>query len=142
MIAEKLLSRLDGVRRSSKPDSWLAKCPAHDDRSPSLAITETNGKVLIRCFADCSPDEIVGAVGLELSDLFPEPDWTQYHHPRVSAKFPASEVLQAIVNELVVVKLALLELHNTGALSMESRQRLKPAFNRISGALRALGHGG
>jgi len=56
---EMLLSRLEGVR-----------CPAHEDRLPSLAITEAGDKVLIHCFAGCSPLEILESVGLEIGDLF------------------------------------------------------------------------
>ena len=65
---EMLLSRLEGVRGSK--GRYQAKCPAHDDRLPSLAITEAGDKVLIHCFAGCSPVEILDAVGLELGDLF------------------------------------------------------------------------
>ena len=37
MLADKLLSRVDGVR-STGQDRWQARCPAHDDKTPSLAI--------------------------------------------------------------------------------------------------------
>jgi putative DNA primase/helicase len=34
---------------------WVARCPAHDDRTPSLSIRETHeGRVLLKCFAGCS----------------------------------------------------------------------------------------
>ena len=50
----------------------MARCPAHDDRGPSLSISEGDqGSVLIHCFAGCSAEAIVNAVGLELRDLFP-----------------------------------------------------------------------
>ncbi len=65
---EKLLERLEGVRGGK--GRWQAQCPAHDDRLPSLAITETDDKVLIHCFAGCSPVEVMDSVGLELGDLF------------------------------------------------------------------------
>lgn len=36
-------------------NGWIAKCPAHEDKSPSLSlnITET-GKLLWKCHAGCS----------------------------------------------------------------------------------------
>ena len=72
MNVHKLISRLDGVR-SRGHDRWIAKCPAHDDRSPSLSIRETeDGTVLIKCFAGCGAVNVLQAVGLELVDLFPE----------------------------------------------------------------------
>ncbi len=39
MTADVLLSRLDGACRTG-PGRWIARCPAHDDRHPSLAVRE------------------------------------------------------------------------------------------------------
>jgi putative DNA primase/helicase len=39
---------------------WAARCPAHDDRSPSLSIRDGNdGKVLVRCHAGCTQPEVI-----------------------------------------------------------------------------------
>ena len=46
---DKLLSRLDKVKRIAN-DRYTAICPAHDDRSPSLAIKETDDRLLLHCF--------------------------------------------------------------------------------------------
>ena len=68
-----VLARLKGVRRQG--DGWTARCPAHDDHQPSLSVTETAaGKVLLCCFAGCSAEAVVEAMGLAWQDLFPEPD--------------------------------------------------------------------
>ena len=65
-----LLDRLDRVQ--GKNGKWMARCPSHDDRGPSLSIGEGDrGSVLIHCFAGCEPVAVMNAVGLELSDLFP-----------------------------------------------------------------------
>jgi hypothetical protein len=61
MTAEDLLSRLDGVRRCGQ--GWLARCPAHDDRDPSLSIREGDKGVLLKCWAGCSYSEIMAAIG-------------------------------------------------------------------------------
>ena len=42
-------------------DGWMACCPAHDDRTPSLSIHEVDGKTLFHCFAGCSQDEVLAA---------------------------------------------------------------------------------
>jgi len=74
MSAETLLNQLHKVRKSG-PDSWMACCPSHEDRTPSLRITEgSDGHILIHCFAGCSAMEVMGAAGLEMTDLFPERD--------------------------------------------------------------------
>lgn len=68
---ETVLCRLDRVRQTSR--GWIACCPAHEDRSPSLSISEgRDGRVLVHCFGGCKADEITRALGLELHELFPE----------------------------------------------------------------------
>lgn len=50
----------------------ICKCPAHDDNKPSLTITYNpkDKKTLINCGAGCSTNEVLNAVGLNISDLF------------------------------------------------------------------------
>lgn len=68
---EKVLSCLDKVKATGR-NKWKACCPAHDDKNPSLTITETSdGTVLLKCWAGCNAKDIVTAIGLELRDLFP-----------------------------------------------------------------------
>lgn len=68
---DKVLSCLDKVK-SVGTNKWKACCPAHDDKSPSLAITEaSDGTVLLKCWVGCTAQDIVSAIGLELRDLFP-----------------------------------------------------------------------
>ncbi len=62
------LERLQGVKRSGK--GWLACCPAHDDANPSLKIdVGDDGRILLRCHANCSFDSIVAATGFTRADL-------------------------------------------------------------------------
>ena len=78
MTAEQLLARLEKVRRGAH-NSWTACCPAHADKSPSLAIRETeDGRILLHCFSGCPVGAVVEAVGLRLTDLFP--DQLPHHH--------------------------------------------------------------
>ena len=84
---ELLLSRLEHVR-ANRNGTWVARCPAHDDRSPSLSIaTGDDGKVLLHCFAGCGAADVVEAIGLELSSLFPEThDWKGRRRTNVDYK--------------------------------------------------------
>jgi putative DNA primase/helicase len=69
-----LLSRVKRVKRSGR--GWSAPCPAHDDKSPSLSITEgRDGRIVLYCHAGCRPEAIVAAIGMEMRDLF-APDGT------------------------------------------------------------------
>jgi 5S rRNA maturation endonuclease (ribonuclease M5) len=63
--AEALLERLDGVRPSG-PSRWTARCPAHDDRKPSLTVEQAEDRALVKCHAGdgCPVEEIVAAAGL------------------------------------------------------------------------------
>lgn len=69
MAAEQIAERLHARRSGS---GWIAECPAHEDRSPSLSIREGNGgRTLLHCFAGCSAKSICAALGISLGDLFP-----------------------------------------------------------------------
>lgn len=64
---------------------WLACCPAHADKSPSLSIRQLeDGRVLLNCFAGCTAEEIVESVGLSMQQLFP--DDSLHYRPRYSKK--------------------------------------------------------
>lgn len=64
-----LLSRLQKVKQTGT-DRYVACCPSHQDKSPSLSISVKDEKILIHCFAGCSPAEILHSVDLETKDLF------------------------------------------------------------------------
>lgn len=51
---------------------WSARCPAHNDRNPSLSISEgSEGQALVHCHAGCGFDDIVEAIGLQTNEMFP-----------------------------------------------------------------------
>lgn len=66
-----LLSRLNQVTR--RGDGWMACCPAHDDKHPSLSVGLGEDRVLLRCHAGCTFDDIILALGLRKRDLFLSP---------------------------------------------------------------------
>ena len=67
-----LLSRLDKVQPRGG-NKWMACCPAHDDKTPSLAIHEDrNGLILLKCFAGCAVLDVLAAVNMTMGDLFPD----------------------------------------------------------------------
>jgi hypothetical protein len=41
---------------------WMVRCPAHDDRNPSLSIRDVDGKVLVRCHAGCEQTQVIAAL--------------------------------------------------------------------------------
>jgi len=55
----KRLSRSGEGRSRPSSGGWLAVCPAHDDRSPSLSLSNgQNGKLLYNCFAGCASEDV------------------------------------------------------------------------------------
>jgi hypothetical protein len=69
MTASQLASMLR-ARKTGK-DRWMAKCPAHPDRQPSLAIAEGRKGIVIRCMSQgCETRDILNALGLSWADLF------------------------------------------------------------------------
>lgn len=68
MDVEKFVSRLERVQRTSR--GYKARCPAHDDESPSLSIDKCEDRILVHCFALCATKDIVKAMGLTMADLF------------------------------------------------------------------------
>jgi len=128
-----LLSRLDKVKRTGE-GKWMACCPAHDDRTPSLAIKCIDDKILIHCFSACSVHEIVKAVGLELADLMPEnPSYQKGSKP---PKFNKYELFDKLAHESSILLLAINWLLNKKTLSNADLLRVKQAESSMSDILR------
>ena len=54
MTVDEVLSRLSGVRQL-RPGQWIARCPSHDDRNPSLSVSECDdGTILLNDFGGCT----------------------------------------------------------------------------------------
>lgn len=137
MIADKLLSQLHKVKRTGR-ESWVACCPAHSDKTPSMTITEKDdGRVLLHCFAGCSVDSILGAVGLTFDDLYPEriPDPYAPNKPE-RVPFNPRDVLAAIATESLIVGIAGVQIGNGEPLQDDDMERLLLAVSRVQEAAR------
>lgn len=51
-------------------EGYNVRCPAHDDKNPSLSVSLKDNKILLHCFAGCSTESILDALGLTEADLF------------------------------------------------------------------------
>ena len=67
---DRVVAALEG--RGSRRSGKNYQCPAHDDATASLSLTEADGKALLHCHAGCQNDDVVAALGLTLADLFDE----------------------------------------------------------------------
>jgi hypothetical protein len=79
----RVLSRTDFLSRfqlkskgqvnSQGVENFLALCPAHEDKNPSLLVGITReGRYLVHCYSGCSGADVVASVGLTLADLYPD----------------------------------------------------------------------
>ena len=137
--AEQFISRLGKVK--GRNGSWTARCPAHNDKGPSLAVRETDdGRVLVHCFAGCETASVLGSVGLDMTDLFPpdekRKDYPTTGKPSLKPAFYASDLMRIIAFEALVVQIVAFDIANGKPLSKETQDRMLVAYQRIDEATR------
>ena len=126
MSVDALLPRLDGVRRTGA-DRWIARCPAHGDRAPSLSIRELgDGRVLMHCFAGCAIEDLLASIELGMESLFP-PRTIGDHVRRERSPYDAHSILLCVVADLEIGSVAADNIANGVALTDADRDRLRLA---------------
>ena len=131
--AKRLLALLEGVEEK-RPGQWVAKCPAHDDRNPSLSIKETDAlTVLIKCWAGCDVADVMEAVGLSLSALFdnPPPERTPISEYARSHSHAATAALKSICESALIIAIAGENLDAGIPLTEEDRNSICLAVEKI-----------
>ena len=128
-----ILDRLEGLRETGS-GRWLARCPAHDDKHPSLHIRDAGDRLLIHCFAGCDPLDVVQATGLELSDLFADNTPTDQRHRGSHSRPSASDALAAVSHEVQVAALICADVLACKAIDEATWNRLARAAGIISNA--------
>ena len=125
---DRLLSRLEGVRETA-PAQYAAKCPAHDDGSPSLSVRDLGDRVLIHCFAGCEPAEVMDAVDLSLAELFVQ---RENHGPmRRRERWDARALLKLLRSEAGIVLIAANDIAEGQTPKPDDYERLRVAVGRI-----------
>lgn len=124
MTVAELLPRLKGVR--AVRNGWIARCPAHEDRSPSLSMTEGDGgRTLLHCFAGCAVEAICVGLKIRTSDLFAS---------RAQNSEPAPLIVQQAKRELIATglrsRLTPSDRERPVTLVLADRTNPDPAFAR------------
>jgi len=133
MSAAEIVARLDGVRERGH-GQWMARCPAHEDRSPSLSIRELDdGTILLHCFALCLPLDICQAIGIQFRDLFPA-DHIRRVDDRERPRLSAIDALVALNDEIAVAAYIAADMIEHRTIDQEDWNRLATAHRRISDA--------
>lgn len=136
--ADPLLHRLDGVQKAG--NGWRARCPACEGRSRKLAITESDGRVLVHCFGGCAAADVLAAVGLGWKDIMPPRSWPLSREESRRARRAIqqtgwSAALAMLALESKIVALAANDIHHLGGLqSSRDLDRLNLAVERIGAA--------
>lgn len=133
MNAADFVARLEGVRQTT-PTAWVARCPAHEDRSPSLSVAEgDDGRVLLHCFAGCDVASVAAAVGVELPELFPDTE-----HKSVPYRLPLTSALRVLEAESSVLLVAAGRLEQGQPLAPDDVARVAQAKAKISAVSEAV----
>lgn len=140
---QQLLIRLEGVITTGK--GWRARCPAHGGKSASLAITTgDNGTLLVHCFAGCEVHDVLGAVGLQVGDLFVRKDLrsmssAERSQLRQAAMLPRwRAALNVLDTEAMVLLLAGNQLAENRSLNDTDLTRVRVACLRVFDAKQVL----
>lgn len=129
MDVSDIISRLSKVRQTG-PNTWLACCPAHPDKSPSLSIRALpDGRILLHDFAGCGASDVVAALGLTVGDLFPKPIYQGA--PRIRQPFTAMDALRALRMEAAVLAISVADFAEGQPVD---QARIELAAARISDA--------
>lgn len=136
MSAETFLSLVE--HRQTGKDCGVFRVPTRKDRNMSGSYKiASDGRLLIHDHGGDSALEILNALGLSFSDLFPE---KLTHHGKPERRpFPAADVLRAIGYESLVVCAAAASLMSGEPFTQVDRDRLMLAAERIQAAMTAAG---
>lgn len=121
--ADTLLARLDRVKPVGL-DAWVASCPAHEDKRPSLSIKQVDDRALIHCWAGCGAADVVAAVGLSLADLFERRHTDTYVAPRRPPLPSSRELVTLLEYDLAVIDISAGTLERGEALSPDDSATL------------------
>ena len=137
MAVHDLLATLQKTKQTG-PRRWIACCPAHQDRRPSLTITEKDdGMVLIKCWAGCGAADILAAAGLEFDALYPD-KLDDHRGKPVRKPWNPADVLTVMAFEATVVRICAADVAAGKPLSEAATQRLVTARQRLTAAAEAV----
>lgn len=129
---DQILSRLSKVRQRQNAQ-WSAICPSHNDKTPSLSIRETpEGSVLLHCFAGCTTNDVVQAIGLDPSNLFPPQNLSGREPKRTPRLLTASQALELLGKETMFIAVAAGNLSKGVCLHPQDLERCQISAARIS----------
>lgn len=134
----KILNLLQKVKKTGK-SSWIACCPAHADKSPSLAIRDLeDGRLLLHCFGGCTSSEVLNSLELTFSDVMPENvGYIKKKGERRS--FNPMDVLHCLRNDLQLALIIIASYPAGVGIPEDDRAVLAAIGGRVTSAIRLTG---
>ncbi len=137
MAAVDLLNHLHKVKRTGS-NRWVAQCPAHQDKGPSLSIREEDdGRVLLHCFAGCDVYSVLQSVGLDWDAIMPEKHLGDFKPEKRIISAP--DALRLIKHETRIIALYGFEMSKGRVIPLGDFNRLLKAIGRINKAVEMSG---
>jgi hypothetical protein len=114
-----VLERAEGARRVGS--GWMVSCPlpghgrGFGDRNPSVSVTEgDDSRALVNCQAGCQTEDIVAEWGLNMSDLFENPNGHRGGGSNTSQKTTSTDQPATLENYAAYVGLPVAFLKSLG----------------------------
>lgn len=136
MIADPILQSLHKVKQTGE-GRWIACCPVHDDKNPSMTITEKDESVLIYCHScGANGKDVCEALGLDPFILFgKEFKPGNYKKPKI----PASDILKVLMGEALFLRVVTNDLLNQKPINNQTSERLSLTNRRLIASMTAGG---
>lgn len=129
-MIEKILTKLKKVKPTGS-GKFIAMCPLHNSKSQSLALKEVDDRVIIHCFGGCATADVLNAIGLSFSDLFPEripgPTAPKTKFP----KFNTYELFPLLVQEAMILAIAWNDIRQGKPVNEADSIRVKQAYATV-----------
>lgn len=100
---------------SRSGDGFKTHCPTHQDETPSLQVSERDGKILVKCFGGCSQEAVIEALR----------DRNLWHIPENSKKYRRIKPIGKARNSATPPGLTLEELANAKGFKLDGPKGLK-----------------
>jgi hypothetical protein len=121
-MINQILDSLQKVKQTGR-GKWKALCPCHDEKTPSLSITQNDESILMYCFGcGANGTDVMKALGLNPWYLFKD-----YDESRNKPGINMSSLIDKIYNEGMIVFMAA----KHGAASKQDQKRLNLALERL-----------
>jgi hypothetical protein len=100
MRFDEILAKFPNAKKTGS--GWIAKCPAHDDGTASLSITQGDDRrTLLYCHARCTTEAICAKLDLTLADLFADKPECNGHAKQLVTAYPYHNANGKMIFEVV-----------------------------------------